>query len=46
VTVDQGTGIVEQDLARHPAEVAKGRLDAVEPSRLPIVPKRTNTRRE
>jgi hypothetical protein len=33
-------GIIEQDLARHPAKVPEGRLQALEPRRLPFVPKR------
>ena len=37
---DQRLGIVEQDLAGYPAKVPEGRLQTLEPSRLPLVPKR------
>ena len=40
VANDERLGIVEQDLARHPAKVAEGPLQAFEPSRLPLVLKR------
>jgi hypothetical protein len=40
VANDERLGIVEQDLARHPAKVAEGPLQTFEPSRLPLVPKR------
>src|SRR6516225_131430 len=38
VAVDQGPGIVEEHFLRHAAEVAKRRLDAVKPNRLPLMP--------
>src|SRR5512132_3484647 len=37
VANDQRLGIVEQDLARHPAKVAERPFQALEPSRLPLV---------
>src|SRR3954451_20408039 len=42
VVRDQRAGVVEQQLARHAAEVAEGALDPVEPRRLPLVPERSD----
>ena len=42
VVRDQRAGVVEQDLGRQPAEVAEGAFDPVEPSRLALVPERSD----
>jgi len=47
VVLDQGPGVVEQDLLRNPAELAERRLHAGEPANCRSWRKaRTNTRRE
>ena len=38
VVLDERPGVVQQQLARHAAEVAEGALDPVQPRRLPLVP--------
>ena len=38
VVLDQGTGVVEQQLTRQAAEMAERALDPLQPGRLPLVP--------